>query len=116
VIDAAVRNIRDYKTYRHLLSQHSYHLTPIGQARAWQGMQFAARNRRESVVFLFRNDSDETKRRFALHGLDPHARYAVTRLNDGTKQAQDGSHLMARGVEVTLARDPQESEVLVLAA
>jgi alpha-galactosidase len=116
VIAAAVRNIRDYKAYRHLLSQHSYHLTPIGQARVWQGMQFAARDRREAVILLFRNDSAEATRRFALRGLDPHARYEVTRLNDGTKTTEDGSHLMTCGVEVTLAHDPQESEVLLLAA
>jgi alpha-galactosidase len=31
VIAAAVRNVRNYKTYRHLLSQHVYHLAPLGR-------------------------------------------------------------------------------------
>jgi type II secretory pathway pseudopilin PulG len=38
----------------------------FAQARAWQGLQFAARDRREAVIFLFRNDSAEATRRFAL--------------------------------------------------
>ena len=46
VIEAATRNVKDYKTYRHLLAQHVYHLTPWGKTNAWQVMQFAARDQR----------------------------------------------------------------------
>ena len=31
VIAAAARNVRNYKTYRHLLSQHVYHLAQLGR-------------------------------------------------------------------------------------
>jgi len=114
VIEAAARNVRNYKRYRHLLSQHSYHLTPAGKAHEWQGMQFAARDRSESVVFLFRNGSETATRRFKLRGLDAQDRYEIARLNTGATESASGAVLMQTGIEVTLAGEPQESEVLVL--
>jgi alpha-galactosidase len=116
VIAAAARNVENYKRYRHLLSQHSYHLTPLGQANEWQGMQFAARDGSEAVVFLFRNGSKAATRRFPLRGLDAQRPYTITRLNTGTTESASGTALMQTGIEVALAREPQESEILILKA
>jgi len=116
VIEAAVRNVRDYKNYRHLLAQNTYHLTRGGQTNAWQVMQFAARDRQEAVVFFFRNSASETTRRFKLRGLEERANYEIVRLNTGSKQVASGDSLMQSGVEVVLAADPEESEILWLKA
>src|SRR4030095_639221 len=40
VIEAAMRNVKNYKGYRHLLSEHAYHLPALGKTNDWQGMQF----------------------------------------------------------------------------
>src|SRR5208337_2030983 len=61
VIEAAVRSVKAYKSFRHLLAEDAYHLSPWGQPGAWQLMQFAAADRGEAVVFLFRNGSPETR-------------------------------------------------------
>ena len=116
VIQAAVRNVKAYKTYRHLLAQHTYHLTPASKTNAWQVMQFVAPDQQESVVFCFRNGGSETTRRLMLRGLERQANYEIVRLNTGSKQIVDGASLMQSGVEVTLARDPEESEILRLKA
>jgi alpha-galactosidase len=116
VIAAAARNVRNYKRYRHLLSQRCYHLTPPGRENDWQGMQFAARDGGEAVVCLFRNGSETAARRFPLRGLDPRRAYTITRLNTGATESASGAALMQAGIEVTLAREPQESEILMMKA
>jgi len=116
MIDAAVHNVKDYKTYRHLLAQHVYHLTPWGKTNAWQVMQFAARDQREGVVFFFRNGAPETTAHFKLRGLHSPRNYEILRLNSGASERVPGESLMQSGVEVTLARDPEESEILKVKA
>ena len=114
VIAAAARNVRNYKTYRHLLSQHVYHLSPLGRTNEWQVLQFTARNETEAVVFLFRNGSSDTDRRVRLRELDGSKKYEIVSLNSGSKQVLAGAELSRTGISVTLAREPQESENLIL--
>lgn len=116
VIDAAVRNVKAYKTYRHLLAEHAYHLTPWGKTNFWQSMQFAARDRREAVAFFFRNGAPETQNRFKLRGLEEQIEYEVMSLNGGVTEWVRGDRLMRSGLEVTLAHDPEASEILRLKA
>jgi alpha-galactosidase len=114
VIEAAVRNVKAYKSFRHLLMENVYHLTPWGKTKAWQIMQFAAQDREEGVVFLFRNGSQETSGHATLRGLDPHRKYELMRLNTGSKEVLSGAKLMQSGVAVDLSQDPQASEILQL--
>jgi hypothetical protein len=114
VIEAAVRNVKAYKSFRHLLMENVYHLTPWGKTKAWQIMQFAAQDREEGVVFLFRNGSQETSGHATLRGLDPHRKYELMRLNTGSKEVLSGAKLMQSGVEADLSQDPQASEILRL--
>jgi len=114
VIEAATRNVKAYKTYRHLLGENVYHLTPWGKTNSWQTLQFAGRDQREAVVFLFRNGLPETTGRFKLRGLSPKSEYEVVRMNTGTKEVFPGAALMQSGVTVTLSDDPQASEILRL--
>ncbi len=116
MIEAASRNVKDYKTYRHLLAQHAYHLTTWGKTNSWQAMQFAARDRREAVAFFFRNGAPETERRFKLRGLKGQTEYEVLSLNSGSTERVRGDRLMESGLGVTLARDPEASEILRLKA
>jgi hypothetical protein len=106
--------VRNYKTYRHLLSQHVYHLSPLDRANEWQAMQFAARNQTEAVVFIFRNGSSDTRQRFRLRGLDAGKKDEVVSLNNGSSQLLAGAEVSQTGLPVTLAREPQESEILIL--
>jgi len=114
VIDAAVRNLKDYKRFRHLLSQHVYHLTPFGQTNSWQAMQFTARNGQESVAFFFRNGATASEHQFRLRGLSSGHTYDISRLNTSATEPAAGELLLQRGAEVRLARDPEESEILFL--
>lgn len=116
VIEAAVRNVRDYKTYRHLLAQHAFHLTPWGRTNEWQSLQFAAHDRREAVAFFFRNGAPETGRRFLLRGLKGQTEYEILSLNGGPAERVRGDRLMQSGLRVTLAKDPEASEILRLKA
>jgi alpha-galactosidase len=116
VIEAAARNVKNYKHYRPLLSEHVYHLTAWGKTNDWQGMQFAARDREESVAFFFRNGSTEISRRFGLRGLDARKVYQTISLNTGLTNVIRGAELMQPGVQVPLEREPQQSEILWLKA
>jgi hypothetical protein len=116
VIEAATRNVKNYKNYRHLLSEHVYHLTAWGKTNDWQGMQFAARDREQSVAFFFRNGSTETSRRFGLRGLDARKDYETISLNTGLTNVMRGAELMQPGLQVALEREPQQSEILRLKA
>jgi alpha-galactosidase len=112
VVDAAARNVANYKRYRHLLSQNEYHLTPWKSGNDWQAMQFAARNHGEGVGFFFRNGSSDVVRRFQIRGLAPDKDYEVASLNAGSSKVLTGSALSEAGVEINLERDPQASEIL----
>ena len=116
VIEAAIRNVRDYKTYRHLLVQHAYHLTPWGKTNSWQAMQFAARDGLEAVAFFFRNGAPESERRFKFRGLNRPVEYEIISVNTGSANRLRGENLMDSGLGVTLARDPEESEILWMKA
>jgi hypothetical protein len=65
-------------------------------------------------VFLFRNGSSDTDRRVRLRELDDSKKYEIVSLNSGSKQVLAGTELSQTGVSVTLAREPQESEILIL--
>ena len=114
VIEATVRNVKAYKSYRHLLMEHVYHLTPWGKPKAWQVMEFAPPDRREAVVFFFRNGSQETNGQVQLRSLDPDGEYELVRLNTGSKIELPGARLMQSGAEADLSQDPQASEILHL--
>lgn len=116
VIEAAQRNVKAYKTYRHLLGENAYHLTPWGNTNHWQVMAFASRDQREAVAFYFRNGLAQATGRFALRGLAAAATYDVTWLNTGHRQRSTGAALLHPGLEIDLAQDPQASEVLFVRA
>ena len=65
-------------------------------------------------MFLFRNGSSDTDRRVRLRELDGNKKYEIVSLNSGSKQVLAGAELSQTGVSVTLAREPQESEILIL--
>jgi alpha-galactosidase len=114
VIAAAVRNVRHYKDYRHLLAGHVYHLTPFGKKGRWQGVQFVARGGGEAVAFFFRNGSSEASAHFKPRGLIPGKDYQIVSLNSGLVKTRRGADLVQEGLPVTLDQEPQESEVLWL--
>jgi len=113
VLAAARRNIPLYKSYRHLLAEDCYHLTPpSGSPEGWQAVQFCQRDGSEAVVLAFRDLSTQPLYRLGLKGLGPDSRYAITSANHKTETVRTGREL-ASGVIVRLAK-PHMSEVLLM--
>ncbi len=51
-------------------------------AADWNSIQYVDENASESVVFAFRNGARTADATVRLRGLDAHAQYRVTSLND----------------------------------
>jgi hypothetical protein len=114
VIEAARRNIPVYKTYRHLLAEDCYHLTPpSGSPEGWQAIEFCRRDGAEAVVFAFRNDSTQSAYRFSLQGLMPMAHYRVRSMNGNTETRRRGAELAAEGILISLTKNDM-SEIYFL--
>jgi len=79
-IEAFQRNLLYFKEYRHLLFEDVYHLKP--QSAGWSSIQYVKEDSTESVVFIFRDKSEDSDSTISLRGLDSKAKYLVTSLND----------------------------------
>jgi len=113
-IEAAKRNIANYKKYRHLLYEDVYHLPPPSTAsNQWDAVQFCKRDGSESVAMWFCGGSPKAEMALALRGLTPDAHYTITSLNNGTSDKAIGSKLMSDGVHVSFAKAGM-SEILLL--
>jgi len=114
VLAAAQRNIPVYKSYRHLLADDCYHLTPpSGSPEGWQAVEFCKRDGSEAVVLAFRNSSTQSLYRFGLRGLQRTARYRVKSVNHESATTQSGEELGKEGVFIELPKSDM-SEVLLL--
>lgn len=103
-IEAFQRNLLAFKQYRHLLLDDVYH--PQVTAADWSSIQYIEENASESVVFAFRDGSKIADATIRLRGLDAHAQYRVTSLNDrpGRERTIAGSELM-KGVNFHLPNE-----------
>jgi hypothetical protein len=121
VAEAARRNIKACKTYRHLLNADVYHLAPPstlyapdeGDTDQWDILEYAKKDGSEAVAFFFRGGAKDSVRMIAWKGLKPDADYGVASLNAGTLTRSSGRTLLQRGVEVSLA-DADTSEILLI--
>lgn len=116
-IDIRVKEL-DYATLRRLVGQWRkispcyygdyYPLTSYSRKNdAWIAWQFARPEQGDGVVQAFRRgDSPYEAARFVLHGLDPHARYRLTRLDNSTATEAAGRELMQTGLPVTIDERP----------
>jgi len=79
----------------------------------WMAWQFDRPEAGEGLVQVFRRqDSDYESARFRLHGLDPNARYQVSRADESAPpQEFSGKELGDRGLPVAL---PERPEAVVL--
>ena len=121
VSEAARRNIKAFKKYRHLLSGDVYHLSPqsllyvpdMPQVEQWDIIEYVKRDGSEAVAFFFRGSAKDPTQNATLKGLQSDAEYAVTSVSTGQRRKIPGQLLMERGVEVSL-RETDASEILML--
>lgn len=102
--EAFRRNLLYFKQYRHLLFDDVYH--PKIGATGWSSLQYVKADGAESVVFVFRDKSDTAMTTVQLRGLNPHAKYRVTSLNDrpGRDRVIKGNSLM-KGISERLPNE-----------
>ncbi len=100
-VEAFQRNLMYFKQYRHLLMEDVYH--PKLGADGWSAIQYVKPDASEGIVYVFRDSSPAGETTVQLRGLDPHAHYRVTSLNDrpGRERDLDGQTLMS-GISVKL--------------
>ncbi len=93
-IEAFERNLLFFRQYRHLLLEDVYH--PKVGAAGWTSLQYVEEGSSESVVYIFRDNSEIADTTVRLRGLDAHAKYRVTSLNDrpGRGKVMTGEALM----------------------
>ncbi|MGO9539631.1 MAG: alpha-galactosidase [Terriglobales bacterium] len=93
-VEAFERNLLFFKQYRHLLLEDVYH--PRVAAAGWTSLQYVEEGSTESVVYIFRDNSEIADTTVRLRGLDAHAKYRVTSLNDrpGRDKVMTGETLM----------------------
>jgi hypothetical protein len=110
--DGIRRNIPHYKSFRHLLAQHAWHLSPQKrEADQWQAMEFSAWDGNEAVTLIFRGSSPIGANRICLRGLIDEAEYQVS-LNDAAiKLIASGKVLMDQGLTVNLNKK-EASEII----
>ena len=113
-IEAAKRNIANYKKYRHLLYEDVYHLLPVSTAPdQWDAVQYCKRDGNESVAIWFCGARPQAEKTFVLMGLKPDANYSLTSLNTGRSEKVGGAQLMSEGVKISFAKAGM-SEILLL--
>jgi alpha-galactosidase len=100
------RNVALFRQVRPLLVQDYYHLLPSPAHWAdWDAGQFVSRDRRESMLLVFRGFDGEgaTSRRILLRGLVAEAQYEVTDPHGAVPSVSlSGADLMAGGIEISL--------------
>jgi alpha-galactosidase len=113
-IEAARRNIANFKKYRHLLREDVHHLLPQAHfylpdglpSKDWDAIEFARKDGSEAVVAVFRGVGPQETFRVQPKGLLSAARYSVTRYNSGTTHTFAG-----KAMEVNLP-EVETSEIL----
>lgn len=93
-IEALERNLMFFKQYRHLLLEDVYH--PRASTAGWSSIQYVKEDSTESVVYVFRDQSNIADTTIRLRGLDAKGKYRVTSLNDrpGRDRVMTGEALM----------------------
>jgi hypothetical protein len=102
-IEAFQRNMLHFRQYRHLLLEDVYH-PKLSAAQGWSATQYVTGDAAESVVFVFRDQSEKAQSKVYLRGLDGSAKYSVASLNEqpGYERVVAGSALMKDGLTVKL--------------
>jgi hypothetical protein len=103
-VEALQRNLLFFKQYRHLLLEDVYH--PRLAAAGWSSVQYVNKDSTESVVYVFRDKSETADTTVRLRGLDAHAKYWVTSLNErpGREKVMNGADL-TNGLAVHLPNE-----------
>jgi alpha-galactosidase len=98
--DQARRHINVYKSIRKFLVRDYYLLT--SQPRdvyAWEGWQFHDPDADEGFVQVFRVESAEESKHFALKALDPRASYQFSDPYSGKLSQMSGATVISEGLE-----------------
>jgi alpha-galactosidase len=121
VREAAKRNIREFKNYRHLLWEDLYRLTPqaalywpaLNAPAGWEIVQYAKRDGSEAVLLCFRGTGPEASHQVRPMGLASDASYVVTSVNQGRSRQFTGSAIGRDGLTVEIP-EKLGSEILRL--
>ena len=102
-IEAFQRNMLHFRQYRHLLLEDVYH-PKLSAAQGWSAIQYVTGDAAESVVFVFRDQSEKAQSKVYLRGIDAGAKYSVSSLNEqpGYERVIASSVLMKDGLTVKL--------------
>jgi alpha-galactosidase len=113
VIRAASRNMKSYKSYRHLLQHDCYQLAPTGSGSGhWQAVQFVSPSGEEAVVLAFRAESPQETMHLSLQGLRSDGIYEVNFANGGGPDLKiAGGDLISKGITIALGHSHM-SEVI----
>jgi hypothetical protein len=105
-IEAFQRNMLYFRQYRHLLLEDVYH-PKLSAAQGWSAIQYVTGDAAESVVFVFRDQSEKAQSKVYLRGIDGNAKYKVASLNEqpGYERVIAGSVLMKDGLSVKLPNE-----------
>jgi alpha-galactosidase len=112
VLEAARRNMPIFKGYRHLLEEACYHLLPGTQSQP-QAIQFVSNSGEESVVLVFKGQSEKDSVQLILRGLLGDSEYEITSANRRETRKVRGEELLSKGMGAAL-NEPFTSEVLLL--
>ncbi len=113
ILDGIKRNVLLYKSFRHLLSQNTWHLSPyVREPDDWQAMEFSAWDGGQAVALLFRGASGANSYLLRLRGLDPEATFSVESFDAMLVRTESGRTLMEDGFLVTL--EAKEATEIIL--
>ncbi len=93
------RHIQIYRTHRRALTGEVYELAFDSD---WEALQFQEIGADSSVVFAFRNEGENPKRRFVLRGLEPEKTYRVSFEDHKQVLSLTGNQLMTQGLPFAL--------------
>ncbi len=101
------RYLEGFKTYRHLLMQDFYPLTPYPRSEAdWDVVEFADPKTAEAVVLAYRVRGERAVGRISLKALAPECTYEVADpFSDRQPRRVKGAEIMARGIRIALKPD-----------
>ena len=107
------RNVKVYKTFRHLLSQHSYQISPPKDSEGWHLNLFVSKDKHEAVMFCFPGDSKSMNCRVMFKGLIPNKYYKVQGIDTGDCGMIQGKELMEQGLDAKMFNG-RSSEIYIL--
>jgi len=103
-----------YKRHRGILGRSKvYRLMGRPHPRAWDAIELYDGHAGEGIVYVFRNNHPESRRRVTLSGLNESAAYKITYLDRNTSRTLTGRELLATGIPVDLS-NPNTSEAIVI--